>query len=261
MLRQQVLLQEQSAALKEAYSESERLLQNTLPVSIAQRLKKGETTIADRFDSATVLFADIAGFSQIAAQSSPEELIHLLDSIFSDIDAIANTNSLEKIKTIGDCYMLVGGLFEPTGDDLPHHTIRVLQAALAIRHVITVVRQTMGLQIEVRIGIHVGPVIAGIIGKKRFAYDLWGDTVNIASRMESQGEAGKIHCTEDVYKTVKNMYSSVVIDHSVDNNMKSSTNQPMTNEPMTKDFYFEERGKIDIKGKGMMTTYFLQGQW
>jgi len=230
ILRQQHLLKEQSSALEAAYAESERLLANTLPLSIVERLKRGESTIADRLDSVTVLFADIVGFSSIATQSSPEDLVQMLDSIFSDIDGIANTYTLEKIKTIGDCYMLTGGLFETSHKDMIPHAERVAQAALAIHHTLKVFQQATGLPLAVRIGIHIGPVVAGIIGKKRFAYDLWGDTVNIASRMESHGEAGKIHCSEDVYAV------------------------------LSERFVFEERGTIDVKGKGRMKTYFLVGQ-
>ncbi len=239
ILRQQTILTEQAREIELANSAlqeknylieaerelSERLLLNVLPSSIAARLMAGEKLIADRFSNVTVLFADIAGFTQFSRENSPEELVALLDTIFSEFDTIAENNHLEKIKTIGDCYMLVGGLPEPSQD----HTLRVAQAAKTMQQAVEYLNEKNQTNIAMRIGMHCGEVVAGVIGKKQFSYDLWGDTVNTASRMESHGKAGKIHCTEEVYQALKEQC------------------------------VFEERGQIEIKGKGMMRTWFLEG--
>ena len=223
--------------LAEAHEESERLLLNTLPASIVERLKRGEGVIADRYDSVTVLFVDIVGFSAIASLLSPEDLITLLDSIFSDIDAIATTYSLEKIKTVGDSYMLVGGAPERSED----HCVRVAKAAFAIQNAVKRTATGMNMAVNVRIGMHTGSVVAGVIGTKKFAYDLWGDTVNIASRMELHSESGKIHCTEAVYETLR----------------KWENRQNQANTGIAVHFTFEKREPMEIKGKGIMQTYFL----
>jgi len=213
-------------ALQEAHAESEALLLNILPAPIAARLKSGERTIAERFKSVTVLFADVVGFTPLASRTTPEGLVSLLDALFSRFDGLAERYGLEKIKTIGDAYMVVGGLPIPADD----HLERVARFALALS---AEVRDTADefevTGLTMRIGMHTGEVVAGVIGHKKFAYDLWGDTVNTASRMESQGEPGKIHCTEEVYEALKN------------------------------EFVFEECGEIEIKGKGTMRTWFLVG--
>lgn len=216
-------LQEKNLLIEEERQLSERLLLNVLPASIATRLMSGEKLIADRFANVTVVFADIAGFTELSRQISPEELVALLDTIFSEFDTIAEKYHLEKIKTIGDCYMLVGGLPEPSKD----HTGRVARAALAMQEAVRLLNEMNKLNVSMRIGIHAGEVVAGVIGKKKFSYDLWGDTVNIASRMESHGEAGKIHVSEEIFAAL----------HEA--------------------FIFEKRGEIDIKGKGFMRTWFL----
>jgi ligand-binding sensor domain-containing protein/class 3 adenylate cyclase len=217
-------VRERTAALEAERAKSEQLLLNTLPPPIAKRLLSGATTIVDRFDHASVLFADLANFTLLASSLSPEQLVELLDAVFSDFDAIANRYALEKIKTIGDCYMLVGGVPEPCAD----HAERIADAALEMLALLERMNGVLSVQLELRIGIHTGGVIAGVIGKNKFSYDLWGDTVNVASRMESHGETGKIHCSEDVYHLLSERY------------------------------VFEQRGVIDIKGKGLMTTYFLK---
>jgi class 3 adenylate cyclase/Flp pilus assembly protein TadD len=230
-------LNKKNRELAAAHEESEQLLRNTLPAPIVLRLKRGEGVIADRYDSVTVLFADIVGFSALAAALSPEELITLLDSIFSDIDAIATTNGLEKIKTVGDSYMLVGGAPERSED----HCSRVAKAAFAIQSAVARTAEGMGITMNVRIGMHTGAVVAGVIGTKKFAYDLWGDTVNIASRMEFHGEAGKIHCTEAIYDALTAFPQAG----------NDSQNNQMTT------YTFEKREPIEVKGKGLMQTYFL----
>jgi class 3 adenylate cyclase len=205
---------------------SERLLLNVLPKSIADRLKQGETTIADSFPDVTVLFADLGDFTRRSTEVPAPELVHLLNEVFSKFDWLAELHLLEKIKTIGDAYMVVGGLPTPR----PDHVEAVAEMALDMRKVVTKLNWGDGKSFELRIGISTGPVVAGIIGSKKFIYDLWGDTVNIASRMESLGQLGAIQVSEPTYERLKDKYT------------------------------FESRGKIEVKGKGKMTTYFLTGR-
>jgi class 3 adenylate cyclase len=220
------VLEEKNVVITSLHEESERLLLNVLPAPIAKRLRQGERTIADSFPRVTVLFADIVGFTQLSARTSPEELVQILDAIFSDFDALAEKYGVEKIKTIGDCYMVVGGAPTPR----PDHAEAVAMMALEMRDAIERFGKVLGKQLSVRIGLHTGAVAAGVIGKKKFAYDLWGDTVNTASRMESHGEAGKIHVSEAAREALKGAFS------------------------------FDERGEIEIKGKGLMRTWFLTGK-
>jgi len=204
---------------------SERLLLNILPKSIADRLKQGESTIADSFSDATVLFADLVDFTKLSSHVPAPELVNMLNEIFSKFDWLAELHHLEKIKTIGDNYMVVGGLPTPRAD----HAEAVVEMALDMQKVIT--RLSAGNRSHhLRIGVSSGPVVAGIIGSKKFSYDLWGDTVNIASRMESLGQTGCIHVSESTYERLKSKY------------------------------LFDRRGKIEVKGKGKMTTYFLTGR-
>ncbi|MCS6813986.1 MAG: response regulator [Cyanobacteria bacterium] len=212
--------------LRQERQKTERLLLNILPQPIAQRLKGKPQTIADNFEDVTVLFADIVDFTQLSAHTSPTQLIDLLNEIFSAFDQIAERYGLEKVKTIGDAYMAAAGLPMPRAD----HAQAVAEAALAMQQAITNFHYGEQQSFQLRIGINTGPVIAGVIGMKKFAYDLWGDTVNVASRMESQGEAGKIQVTDTVYDRLKEHFS------------------------------FEKRGSIAVKGKGMMTTYWLTGK-
>ncbi len=202
---------------------SERLLLNVLPQAVAERLKRGETRIADNFSRATVLFADIANFTRLSAQISPRELIDLLNNIFSAFDDLADRYHLEKIKTIGDAYMLVGGIPSPT----PEHEAAVARMALGMQRAIAQFKTPEGQPITLRVGIHTGPVVAGVIGTRKFTYDLWGDTVNVASRMELQGEPGRIQVTAPVYERLNDR------------------------------FEFLARGPIEIRGKGTMHTYWL----
>jgi CheY-like chemotaxis protein/class 3 adenylate cyclase len=205
---------------------SERLLLNILPKPIADRLKLGEDIIADSFAEVTVLFADIVNFTPLSAHMSPTELVVLLNEIFSTFDDLAEQHGLEKIKTIGDAYMVVGGL--PTSR--PDHAEAIADMALDMKKSIAQFNVECGEPLNIRVGINTGPVIAGVIGTKKFSYDLWGDTVNTASRMESRGLAGHIQVTAATYERLQDKY------------------------------LFEERGTIQVKGKGEMTTYLLTGR-
>jgi class 3 adenylate cyclase/NAD(P)-dependent dehydrogenase (short-subunit alcohol dehydrogenase family) len=211
--------------LEDARRRSESLLLNILPRPIADRLQQGESMIADYFAEVTVLFADLVGFTPLSARLAPGQVVALLDAVFSTLDAIADRHELEKIKTIGDCYMMVGGLPEPR----PDHAEAVADAALEMLPELSRLGRELDLPLSVRIGVHSGDVVAGVIGRQKFIYDLWGDTVNTASRMESQGVGGQIQCTENVYRRLGDRYR------------------------------FEPRGVVDVKGKGPMPTYLLVG--
>ncbi|MBD1938603.1 adenylate/guanylate cyclase domain-containing protein [Microcoleus sp. FACHB-68] len=213
-------------ALRYQQEQSERLLLNILPESIAERLKQEEGTIADSFAEVTVLFADIVGFTELSSHISPTELVNLLNQIFSAFDRLAQTYELEKIKTIGDAYMVVGGLPVPRAD----HAEAIAEMAIAMQKAIALFNDATHQPLSIRIGINTGPVVAGVIGLKKFIYDLWGDTVNVASRMESQGLADTIQVTSTTYELLRHKYS------------------------------FEERGAVEVKGKGKMTTYLLIGR-
>ncbi len=210
---------------------SEKLLLNILPKKIATRLKKKEYPIADHINTASVLFSDIVNFTELSEELGAEKTVKVLNNIYTQIDEMVERIGLEKIKTIGDCYMAVAGVPIPTKD----HCERVAQLALEIQRVFKDYKFENGRELKFRIGIDCGEVTAGVIGRKKFIYDLWGDTVNTASRMEEFSEIGKIQCTTRFRdKLVESQQSSVVSE-----------------------FKFEERGDIEIKGKGMMKTYFL----
>ena len=209
--------------LKAEQEKSEKLLLNILPKPIADRLKVNKETIADDFDEVTVLFADLVKFTQMSAGISARALVDKLNEIFFAFDILTEVHGLEKIKTIGDAYMLVGGV--PT--QRPDHAEAVADIAIDMFKAIERINHQNASHLQIRIGIHTGPVVAGVIGKNKFNYDLWGDAVNIASRMESQGVPGKIQVSEATYQRLK------------------------------KSFSLEKRGIVDIKGKGRMTTYFL----
>jgi class 3 adenylate cyclase len=202
---------------------SEQLLRNVLPGPIADRLKQGEEVIADGFPEVTVLFADLVDFTRRSHRSSPERVVRVLDDLFSALDRLAERHGLEKIKTIGDAYMVVGGLPEPR----PDHAQAVAEMALALREEVPRHRDPDGRPLAVRIGIDSGPVVAGVIGRRKFSYDLWGDTVNTASRMESRGVTGRIQVTERTYRRLCDRYR------------------------------FQHRGPIQVKGKGTLDTWFL----
>jgi class 3 adenylate cyclase len=221
---QRQIIREQMAALDVERHRSESLLLNVLPRRIAERLKnEPDTTIADRFQSATVLFSDIVGFTELSARLAPDEIVRRLDEVFSRFDGIAEQLELEKIKTIGDAYMVAGGVPARRVD----HAVAVCEMALRMRDSLAELAGRMQEPIDVRIGVHTGPVVAGVIGKKKFIYDVWGDTVNTASRMESHGVPGSIQVSEATYAATKDV------------------------------FEYETRGTIMVKGKGEMTTYFL----
>ncbi|WP_052050712.1 adenylate/guanylate cyclase domain-containing protein [Leptolyngbya sp. KIOST-1] len=218
--------QQAEAELRRQRQRSEELLTNVLPFQIAQRLKEREQAIADQFDAVTILFADIVGFSPVAAQLSPCELVHLLNQMFSRFDELAAVYKLEKIKTIGDAYMVAAGVPAPR----PDHAQAIAQMALDMQATISDFRRPDGLPFQLRIGINSGSVVAGVIGIRKFIYDLWGDTVNIASFMETTGEAGKIQVSALSYAHLK--------DH----------------------FTLEPRGPVGLKNGERMTTYWLVAQ-
>ena len=211
------------AMLELERQKSERLLLNILPMSIAQRLKDHDEIIADHYDSATVMFADIVGFTALSEELAPTELVKRLNRLFSAFDDLAEKHRLEKIKTIGDAYMVAGGLPELHDS----HAVDVSSMALDMLEVVTQYNLTTEQPLSLRIGIHTGPTVAGVIGIKKFVYDVWGDTVNTASRMESTGKPGRIQLSEQAA------------------------------ELLTNDFVIEERGTIEVKGKGSMKTYWL----
>ncbi|MCU0426045.1 MAG: adenylate/guanylate cyclase domain-containing protein [Candidatus Kapabacteria bacterium] len=218
-------------ALENEQRTSERLLLNVLPEPIANRMKAGETSIAEHFEKVTVLFADIVGFTKLSASMNPEELVSLLDRMFSAFDALAEKHGIEKIKTIGDAYMAVCGV--PLSAD--RHVEKIANFAFDMLTTLEVFNSETQNILNIRIGIHTGEVVAGVIGKHKFSYDLWGDTVNTASRMEFHGEPGKIHISEDVYRIL----------------------QPTSAALLHPEFYFSPPQEIAVKGKGTMTTYFL----
>jgi class 3 adenylate cyclase len=211
------------AELQAERANSDRLLLNVLPKAVADRLKQGERTIVDSFREATVVFADIVGFTSFSANMAPSRTVQLLNDLFSGFDKLAETYQLEKIKTIGDSYMVVGGI--PTPD--PEHAERCAGMALDMLDVLKHFNRRNSINLDLRVGLNSGPVVAGIIGTKKFSYDLWGDTVNVASRMESQGHPGMIQVSA------------------------------ATHALLTERFVFEDRGTIDVKNRGQMATYRL----
>jgi guanylate cyclase len=212
------------AALRVEQEKSEALLTNILPRSIADRLKVDGHAIADHFDAASVVFADVVDFTPFAQRHSPAEVVGILDRLFSDFDSLVERNGLEKIKTIGDCYMAASGVPEPS----PDHARRAALLALGMRETVAGSAGN-GFDLELRIGINSGPLVAGVIGSKRFLYDLWGDAVNTASRMESLGTPGEIQITRETYELLKD------------------------------EFDCRPRGTIQVKGKGEMETWYLVG--
>ncbi|HMI81252.1 MAG TPA: adenylate/guanylate cyclase domain-containing protein [Solirubrobacterales bacterium] len=214
------------AELAVEQAKSESLLLNVLPASVANRLKESEQVIADGFDAATVLFADIVGFTPLAQVLPPAEAVVLLDRVFAGWDELADRHGVEKIKTIGDAYMVAGGIPVPRED----HAEAIADMALEMGAVTEQCAEESEVPLEVRIGIDTGPVVAGVIGRAKFTYDLWGDTVNTASRMESHGLPGAIQVTERAYERLRGRYE------------------------------LRRRGTIEVKGKGPMTTYLLLGR-
>ncbi|MEC9465030.1 MAG: adenylate/guanylate cyclase domain-containing protein [Myxococcota bacterium] len=211
-------------ALAREFDRSERLLYNILPQPIATRLKADTNNIADGFDECSVLFCDIVGFTQLSQKLAPNELVHVLNQIFTAFDALAERHQVEKIKTIGDAYMVASGIPMRRFD----HADAIAYMALGMRSYMEEFRERTPYPLSVRIGIHSGPAVAGVIGQKKFIYDLWGDTVNTAARMESHGLANEIQVTETTY------------------------------EILSEEFEFESRGVQDVKGKGPMRTFILK---
>jgi adenylate cyclase len=214
------------AQLKAEKERSETLLRNILPRSIIPRMHRGETPIADRFHDVTILFSDIVGFTGMSMRRSASDVVALLDAIFSAIDRLALDQGIEKIKTIGDAYMAVAGLPEPRDD----HPQAIARLALAMRTVVADVSQQYGEDLKIRIGFHSGNVVAGVIGMHKFAYDVWGDTVNTASAMESRGLANEIQVSQASFMR------------------------------LSEHFLFERRGTIALKGNQHVETYLLRGE-
>ncbi len=214
---------QQARDLDEQRAHSEKLLHNILPVLIADRLKEGEVSIAETFPEVTVLFADLVGFTKLSASMHPQKLVDILNNIFGRFDEMLAEFGLEKIKTIGDCYMVVGGVPERS----PIHCQQVARFALAALKSLDQYNQESGQSLQMRMGIHTGTVVAGIVGKQKYSYDLWGDVVNIASRLESTSLPGRIH--------VANAVRARLLD----------------------DFELEERGQVEIRGLGSTQTFFL----
>lgn len=217
-------LEEERIKLDAEKKKSEALLFNILPVPVAHKLRENHDAIADGFQNVTILFSDIVGFTSLSARMNPEELVTMLNQIFSKFDHLMEREGLEKIKTIGDAYMVASGL--PIVSQ--NHAETIAELALEMQKALKEFNIEQNQNLDIRIGIHSGPVVAGVIGFKKFVYDVWGDTVNTASRMESHGIPGKIHVSEDTYLLLK--------DHYV----------------------FSDRGSIDVKGKGPMNTYLLE---
>jgi class 3 adenylate cyclase len=214
------------AQLRVEREKSERLLLNILPAAIAERLKEDQGIIAESFAEATILFSDVVGFTQMSALIKPVELVYLLNEIFSSFDELATRHGLEKIKTIGDAYMVAAGLPERR----PDHAAAMAEMALDMQDALAAFNRARGASLDIRTGINTGPVVAGIIGTSKFIYDLWGDAVNTASRMESHSTPGRIQVTAATYEHLRHTYR------------------------------FEARGTVNVKGKGDMPTYFLLGR-
>ena len=204
---------------------SETLLQNMLPAKIAARLKDGPENVADRFDEVSVLFADMVGSTVLASSLSPEEIVGLLNEIFSEFDSITLRHGVEKISTSGDNYVVASGVPEVRAD----HAVALVRVAIEMRDYLGARNSEVGRGLSMRLGINSGPAIAGVVGQRNFHYDIWGDAVNTASRMESHGEAGQIQISEATYELVKSEFDCV------------------------------PRGEVDVKGKGMMRTWWVIG--
>jgi class 3 adenylate cyclase len=204
---------------------SDDLLHNILPEPIAQRLRENPSAIAESADEATVLFADIVGFTPFSSELPPDEVVELLDLLFGKFDDLCEDRGIYKVKTIGDAYMAVAGIPRPD----PDHAASIVELAFDMQRAATAIAPLWPTDLMLRIGISSGPVVAGVIGHKRFAYDLWGDTVNTASRMESHGLPNRIQVSEPTYELLRDRYA------------------------------FGDPHEMDIKGKGAMPTYFLLG--
>ena len=215
------------AVIEAQYDRSEALLANMLPASIADRLKDPDHgIIADKYDEASVLFADIVGFTERASSTAPADLVRFLDKLYSAFDALIDKHGLEKIKVSGDSYMVVSGVPQPR----PDHVEALADFAVEMADAARGLKDPHGQSVPLRVGMACGPVVAGVVGSRRFFYDVWGDAVNVASRMESTDSVGRIQVPEDVYQHLKD------------------------------DFVLQERGRIEVKGKGVMRTWYLIGR-
>jgi class 3 adenylate cyclase len=219
------VLERTEAALAAEHVKSEALLHNVLPIVIADRLKQSTATIAERFDEVSVLFTDVCNFTGLSADCDPVELLDALNEVFNYFDTVIEKYGLEKIRTIGDNYMVASGAPIPR----PDHAQALARAAVEMMEFPAYCPTSLARELRFRAGINSGPVVGGVIGHTKFHYDVWGDPVNIAARMESHGEPGKIQITHDFYKLIKD------------------------------DFVCERRGRIEVKGKGEMETWFLVG--
>lgn len=214
-------------AIEAEYQRSESLLANILPTKVADRLKDpSRTVIADKYDDASVLFADIAGFTSRASDTPPTDLVRFLDQLYTKLDALVDRRGLEKIKTSGDSYMVVSGVPDPR----PDHLEALAELALDMAQAVAGLKDPRGRAVPLRMGLAAGPVVAGVVGARKFFYDVWGDAVNVAARMETTDVEGRIQVPQDVYERLKGR------------------------------FVFEERGDIDVKGKGVMHTWYLVGR-
>ena len=223
---QDLVIAEQSAALTQEKEQSDRLLLNVLPDRISARLRDGEHTIADKYPEVSVLFADIVGFTPLVARLSPNEMIEMLGEVFATFDELTGERGLEKIKTIGDAYMVAAGLPEPMAD----HAERAVDLGLAMIDAATRVAPAMrGGGCVLRVGVHSGPVVAGVIGSRKFAFDVWGDTVNVASRLESQGVPNRVHISRATWLLVKDRFDA------------------------------DPRGPLRLRGLGAIQTYAVTG--
>ncbi|MDF3819094.1 adenylate/guanylate cyclase domain-containing protein [Leptospira sp. 96542] len=229
LMAAQIDIRQKAQAIEKSLEESDRLLRNILPIKIVERLKEKGFAEPEFFSSVSVLFTDFKGFTDVAELMTPSELVEQLDLSFAQFDSITEMYNLEKLKTIGDSYMAAGGLPEPNNT----HPVDIVRAGLEIKdfmETIKTIRMDQGFPYwELRIGIHTGPVVAGVIGNKKFAYDMWGDTVNTASRMESSGEVGKVNISRTTYELVKDFFNC------------------------------EYRGKISAKNKGTIDMFFVEG--
>lgn len=214
-------------ARAEEYRRSEKLLANILPATIAQRLKDPQRSIiADKYDDASILFADIAGYTKRASDTAPGDLVRFLDRLYTDLDALVDRHGLEKIKTSGDSYMVVSGVPRPR----PDHVEALACLALDMAAAVAGLTDPKGRAVPLRIGLGAGPVVAGVVGARKFFYDVWGDAVNVASRMETTDVEGRIQVPQNVYDRIKD------------------------------EFVLEERGDVDVKGKGLIHTWYLVGR-
>jgi len=219
-------LGEKATALEKEKGRTEKLLLNVLPIAIADRLQRGEKVEAETFPEVTVLFADVVGFTKLAAELGPRSVANLLNELFEMFDDLAEKYKLEKIKTIGDCYMAVAGV----PDRSPTHAQQMADFSLEALAALKSQNKQMSRNLEIRIGMHSGTVAAGIIGRKKFAYDLWGDVVNVTSRLEGSAEPMKIHVSESVHSRLEDSY------------------------------LFEERGEVELRNRGKLRTYYLIGK-